>query len=247
MRSHLRFRIYVLALGQIYRRSARIVVQSRAHRDSILRKFRNVDGEAVDVVPNDLPTERVCTGADRMPRENVQLIFVGSLIPRKGVHILLDALGMLAESKRNWTLRICGEGPELEKLHERTGALGLGNRVRFEGFVRNVKRQIADSDLLILPSFADEFPNVLLEAMALGVPAIGSSVGAVPDILGSDAVFPPGDSELLAEELDRLMEAPCRSALRAKQAERSTRFRFDWNRAMEATICEVLSRESGSD
>ncbi len=133
------------------------------------------------------------------------IIFVGRLIRRKGVDVLLRALAGLAAA--SWRLDVIGEGPERQSLQSLSDALGLGSRVRWHGLVGNApaRKMILRSDLLVLPSHHDGWGAVVNEALLSGVPVIatescGSAVSVAASGLG--AVVRPGDSESLRDALD---------------------------------------------
>lgn len=136
--------------------------------------------------------------------------YIGRLVEEKGVHHLLHAA---AELPGDWECRIVGGGPLREALAEEAAHLGIAERVHFIGQVPSTEMpaQYALLDVLALPSLTrpnwkEQFGRVLVEAMASGVPVIGSDSGAIPDVIGqAGLVFPEGDVVALAECLYDLM------------------------------------------
>ena len=137
--------------------------------------------------------------------------YAGGLLPEKGLDLLLRACAGLEGS---WRLTLVGSGEELEALRKLASESGAADRVtlgvrlpsgEMPGFYRSL-------DLLVLPSrtrpnWKEQFGRVLIEAMASGVPVIGSSSGEIPNVIGdAGVVFPEGDIESLRSQLQRLMQ-----------------------------------------
>lgn len=137
--------------------------------------------------------------------------FIGRLVPEKGVDLLLEALAQLPERVR---LTVVGSGPEEERLQGLAGQLGVAERVHWAG--RQPREQIpaclSAFDALMLPSrgiavWQEQFGLVLVEAMLAGTPVVGSSSGAIPEVIGeAGLIFPEDDVMALAECLRRLAE-----------------------------------------
>lgn len=139
--------------------------------------------------------------------------FVGRLVWEKGVDVLLDAVHRLGQQGCACRLLVCGSGPERERLERRAHELGIADLVEWQPAVapEQVPEVMQRLDALILPSrsvpeWREQFGRVLIEAMASGVPAVGSTCGEIPNVIGrDDLVFPEGDTEALARILERLM------------------------------------------
>src|SRR5205814_2438201 len=112
------------------------------------------------------------------------VLAVGRLSREKGHRDLVDALALLhgMESASKFKLVIVGEGPARESLERVSGEKGLSARVLFIDQVEDVEPYYAIADALALPSHSEGSPNVLLEAMAAGVPVVATKVGGVPEI-----------------------------------------------------------------
>jgi glycosyltransferase involved in cell wall biosynthesis len=149
----------------------------------------------------------------RLSESFLNLLFVGILIPRKGVHILLDALTELTHYP--WELRIVGD--ETLDVHYvgslREKALKLGERVQFLGRVPTPELSwiYLDSDLLILPSYFEGYGIVAAEAVLHLLPTLASRVGGIPEIIhdGKEGIlFAPGDRSALKQALQDFFEHP---------------------------------------
>ena len=140
---------------------------------------------------------------------HIIVTFCGRLLPRKGVDCLLESWKEIAKDYPEAHLILLGEGVLQEKLKAEVKRCGLGHQVRFCGFVSNVEDYLASTDVFVLPSSKEGFPNALLEAMACGLPVVASRIGGVEDLVqdGKNGLLvPPGDPEALTLALRRVME-----------------------------------------
>ncbi|HET92076.1 MAG TPA: glycosyltransferase family 4 protein [Chloroflexi bacterium] len=136
--------------------------------------------------------------------------YVGRLVPEKGVDVLIRAVAGLGGT---WRLVIVGAGPERERLEAQVRRLGLEDRVVFEGAIASVRMPALyrELDVLVLPSrsrpnWVEQFGRVLIEAMACGVPVVGSDCGEIPTVIGdAGLVFAEGDAAALQQCLARLV------------------------------------------
>jgi glycosyltransferase involved in cell wall biosynthesis len=161
-------------------------------------------------------------GPQRDPARGFVIGYVGRLVEEKGVDLLLRAVTGL---KGPWQLVVAGAGPELASLVELARGLGLVNRVSFEEHIPNTRMPpfYQGLDALVLPSrsranWIEQFGRVLIEAMACGVPVVGSDCGAIPDVVrDAGLIFPEGDVGALAECLRRLIHDPALCAELARR------------------------------
>jgi glycosyltransferase involved in cell wall biosynthesis len=139
--------------------------------------------------------------------------FVGRLVPHKGLLPLVEALGRMAADVR---LMVVGNGPLKAELLRRAQALRLGSRLELHEGVshQDVPRYLQQMSVLVLPSLTtdtwkEQFGHVLIEAMACGVPVVGSDSGAIQEVIGdAGIVVPEGDVTALAGALDLLLSDP---------------------------------------
>ena len=149
----------------------------------------------------------------RDPARGFVIGYVGRLVPEKGVDLLLEAVSDLAGI---WRLHIVGKGPQQSSLESMARRLGVGDRVTFEGALPSLRMPAfyRELDALVLPSrsqpnWVEQFGRVLIEAMACGVPVIGSDCGEIPHVIGeAGLIFPEGETLALRECLTRLMREP---------------------------------------
>lgn len=157
--------------------------------------------------------------------------YVGRLVPEKGLDLLLKAFqGLPADCH----LTIVGDGPEAASLVSLAAHLGLAPRVRWPGRIAHdrLAPYMSAFDVLILPSrtlprWAEQYGQVLVEAMLCGTPVVGSTCGAIPEVIGNAGLtFPEGELLALRDTLQRLRENPSwrRSLAAAGQARAETHF-----------------------
>ena len=162
------------------------------------------------VVPNpyDARTFRTADGIAR----SGEVLFVGRLIPEKGVHLLIEAVGRLRDSNRPIVATVVGDGPDHPRLEALTVARGLEPHVRLVGqrSGTGLAHLFQQHQLLAAPSISFEaFGLVALEAIACGCAVVGSDVGGLPEAIGTcGALVAPGDVVALAEMLWHLLQSP---------------------------------------
>lgn len=131
--------------------------------------------ERVRYCPNAVVTEQLLSAAQTPMLTDTPAQFwlaVGRLVEPKGFHLLLDAYAMALRSAALPDLVIIGDGPQLDALTSQASRLGIEDRVHFTGFLSNPYPFIRQARLLILSSFHEGLPTVLIEALALGTPVL---------------------------------------------------------------------------
>lgn len=147
----------------------------------------------------------------KIPHEGLRLLFVGRLSHVKGVRVLIDALKEIRKTNPEVTLTLIGDGddrPDLEK-----SAQHLGEAVTFLGYKSQseVAEALREADALVLPSFAEGLPVVLMEALASSTPVICTQLAGVGELVEdgvSGFLVPPGDSLTLADRIRTIAEDP---------------------------------------
>jgi glycosyltransferase involved in cell wall biosynthesis len=232
--------LYRGMLRATFWRARRIVFQSESDQERYVTSY-SIPSEKTAVVPNNITV----SSSERQRHRSLleRILFVGGLSKRKGVDVMLEGFLNVA-GEHDVTLSIAGDGPLKPKLQRRLASSmpRVSERVELLGYVDGVEALMGRHDLLVVPSRADPFPNVVLEALGLGVPVIGSDVGGISTMLEHrQLLLKPGDPHALAERLSAL----CRHAhlyeeVKRLCASRRPLFEFDWARRFEDVLAEVV-------
>ena len=183
---------------------------------------------------------------DNSSRPSPVIGYVGRLTPQKGVDVLLRAVAALPSRADGTTpsLLIVGDGPAKRSLEALAGSLGLSNRVRFRSAVPHdaVPEILRGIDILVLPSrtlptVKEQFGRVLIEGMAAGCVVIGSSSGAIGDVIGdAGLVFPEEDASALAAALTRALEEPGLAASFRERGRARVAAHYTWDAIAERIV-----------
>jgi glycosyltransferase involved in cell wall biosynthesis len=152
------------------------------------------------------------------PTDVFRIGFAGRLVPEKGALVLLEAVSTLSGA---WELRIRGSGPHRAVLERRIAELGLQDRITLEAAVPSARMPdfYRSLDVLVCPSLStkrwvEQYGRVLIEAMACGIPVVGSDSGEIPNVIGeAGVVCPEGDASALREQIQQLMDTPALGVL----------------------------------
>lgn len=161
------------------------------------------------------------------PKPNASdVLFIGELRQIKGVDLLLSALAELNRS-RTVTATIAGSGPDTEKLKALTLSLGLSGKVVFTGAI-SARDAFTLGQIMVVPSLAESFPYVVLEAAAAGLPLISTSVGGIPEITsGTDTeLIEPGSSSAIQNALNAVLDDRRGAAARATRLRTNVEKKF---------------------
>ncbi|MGC8880077.1 MAG: glycosyltransferase [Anaerolineae bacterium] len=182
----------------------RITAVSRALADAT--EAIGLPATAITVIPNGVDLAQFTPSYQtRAP----VIVYVGSLIPRKGVIYLLKAMAQLVPTHPSLRLVIVGEGVEKPSLQRDACELGIATRVSFVGEAsrEHVRSWMQQAKVFVLPSTEEGFGVVLLEALACGTPIVASQVGGICDVVTPEVgiLVPPGDPDALAAAIAQLI------------------------------------------
>ena len=201
-------------LGPIIRllwKNAAGVVANSAGLQSLARRF--APEMEIAVIPNgvDAQTFHPTSAPAEAPRP-VQLLFVGRVVFQKGLDVLLRALAMLPSS-HDFRLEIIGDGDQREPLAAEIRRLGLEQKITFAGWCDRaaIAERYQQADVFVFPSRDEGMPNVVLEAMASGLPIVATAIAGNEDLVRegeNGCLVPTEDAAALAAALTRLIERP---------------------------------------
>ena len=179
---------------------------------------------------------------DSKLRQGNQLLFVGNLIPTKGLWELVQAFERLYRQQPKLRLTIYGTGPLQGPLTDYLHRHGLAEAVRLQGArpLAEVADAMREADLLVLPSYREGVPNVILEAMACGLPVVATHVGGIPEVITPDCgiLVAPQQSDALADAIERALQRHWQADAIARQASR-----FDWQKNVD-TLLAIMQQEA---
>lgn len=194
-----------------HRRADRVICQTPEMAADVVRA--GVPAARTVVIPNPLDTagvaERAAAG-NPYPPAGRHLVAAGRLVPVKGFDLLLDAFARVVKNRPEARLHLLGEGPERAALGNQAARLGIGAQVVFEGFRDNPYPYLRHADLVVLSSRYEGYPNVVLEALALGTPVVAFACpggSAVVDGVNGWTV-PAGDVDALADRIAAALAGP---------------------------------------
>jgi glycosyltransferase involved in cell wall biosynthesis len=205
---------------------ARHVIVTSPLTAKILAGDFGVPAEKISVAEPGVTRKERATGSGG---GQLNLLAVGSIVPRKGYAVLIEALAGL--KRRNWRLKIAGTARNLEtvtNLREQIHRAGLDEHVSLLGAVpdRDLDQLFAEADLFVMSSLFEGYGMVLAEAMQRGLPIVTTTGGAasetVPD--GAGLKVPPGDADALRDALEQALADP---GLRAELSARAHRAGLD--------------------
>jgi glycosyltransferase involved in cell wall biosynthesis len=159
-------------------------------------------------------------------------VFIGSLAQTyKGLDVLLEAFSTCVRGGLDLRLSVAGDGKHRQELERQAGRLGLSGRISFLGELpagTPVRELLDGADLFVLPSRTEGLPRAMIEAMARGLPCIGTAVGGVPELLDSDDLAAPGDAASLCKLIRGVCADPDRRArMAARNLRKATEFRTE--------------------
>jgi colanic acid/amylovoran biosynthesis glycosyltransferase len=193
------------------------------------------------------------TPVDHSRGEAYRIMSCGWLKEYKGFHILVEALSMLVARGIDASVDIAGDGPQRAYLERLAAELGVADRLRLHGYLEHgeLSRLYASADTFALPSIVmgrygrqDVIPNVLAEAMATGVPVVGTDVGGVTELVedGVDGrVVPERDPQALADALEDLWRNPQRAQEFGRSGRRKVESIWDRENNLDE-LCGIINK-----
>jgi len=203
-----------------YPRADRILAVSQGVADDLVEHFA-IPGSLVTPIYNPVVDEATQPRAhaaidhpwlSESPRREPIIIAAGRLVEQKDYPTLLEAFAELRRERGTGRLLVLGEGPERAKLTDQVARLALDQCVDLPGSVDDALPYIARAELFALSSLHEGLPNVLVEALAVGTPAVSTDCPSGPREVLQDGrlgcLVPPGDADALAKAMMHTLDAP---------------------------------------
>jgi glycosyltransferase involved in cell wall biosynthesis len=208
-------------LTPVQRRMARLAFERAdlvcpASEDLGRHIARVAPGARIRAVPNAVDTSLFSPPVEPRPAApepdaRVRAALVALLDPKKGVDVLLRALAALGPRRDELLVRIAGDGPDRGRLETLAAELGVSGSAEFLGLrdKPGVAALLRDSDFFVLPSLWENLPNVVIEAMASGLPVVSTRTGGIPELVdeGSGFLVAPGNAAELAGALTAMLDS----------------------------------------
>ena len=188
-----------------YVSQAELPIRYPAKQDAFVTHY-----SSIELRPEHLLTDPVWPPVS----DEIRLVTIGTLEQMyKGIDVLIDALAALLTFGTPATLTVIGDGQMRSQLESRARDLGVTERVRFVGHLPAgdaVRSELDQADMFVLASRTEGLPRSMIEAMARGLPCIGTSVGGIPELLPPEDMVPIGDSLSLAQKIVEVGSNPSR-------------------------------------
>jgi len=243
--SLLKLLVYKFLERYALKKAQKIIVQSHYAKDLLKRRhpgIRKALAQKLYVLYNNVNTSwMICySGYIRQnpvtPGRTYHFLFVGIINTElKGLHLLLKSIQSLLNEGYPVQLDVIGDG-RLKSDYEHMYNKERG--IQFLGRVEEPMKLMPEYDMLIVPSLVDSFPNVILEALFLEMPVIGSKAGGIPEILVyPELMFEPNDKSL-SRKLREVVENPCLEEYRQKCIKRKNALTFHWGEKVREIVIQ---------
>ena len=234
--------------GFVYRRSGRMVVNSRFGAEWAARNYQ-VPPDHIEVIPNGIDASRFeFPGGQEEARRGLGLpatapvvAIAGRLNPEKRVDLFLEAARRITPEIPECRFLVVGAGVLMDRMRKLATEMGLDSNVVFTGERGDMDRILSAMDLLVLCSDFEGLPNVVMEAMAAGRPVVATDLGGCRELIVEGAtgfLVPVGDPGALAEKMTQVLSLADRG--RSLGAAGSHRMRSEFSTAAMVRRCEEL-------
>jgi len=190
-------------------------VCTRHGLERLQRQYQLAAGGNLHLVYHGVDPSRFMHSLER-PKGPAVVLAVGRMVPKKGFDILLRAAALARSHGAEFELHFVGDGPEREDLERLASGLGLRDQTVFHGRLTQEEllplyegaAALACASIVTEDGDRDGIPNVLLEALAMGVPVVATTTGGIPEVIEHEKtglLARPGDPAALAEQLERIL------------------------------------------
>jgi 1,4-alpha-glucan branching enzyme len=233
------FQIIYAQQEYILNRADLVICNSSNERRVIMKHYPWAD-KKIEVIPNGID---IVQNPLREPAGRGRILFVGRLVPHKGLLNLIFAMREIIRAEPKATLYIAG-GHGVREYRESLKAtlshLNLENRVRFLGWLgkEELIAQYLKADVMAIPSEYEPFGLVALEALNYEVPVVSSNTGGLKEIIskGSGLLVPPGDAGAIARAVIHLLNYPLKAREMAQNGKKRLKEQYTWEIVAKRTI-----------
>jgi len=216
--------LHRLLLILCLRLSDKVVTVSEAMKEKITRAYPN-HRDKIQCIPNGVGEEFFAI-APKYHAQQQNILVLGSLIPVKGVDLAIEAFSLFKKEGTAVKLLLGGRGPEQERLAALAKKNELQDDIIFLGQIEpeKVPELLGEATMFIQASYREGRPNALLEAMAAGLPVIGSAIDGIEELIEhgrNGLLFTPGDAHQLADCLAILLSSPQKREQMGQQARKT--------------------------
>ena len=216
--------------------ASRVFTVTEASRRLMIEHI-GLPADRVEVIPNGVDVEKFKPGPPPDAQSRVIVGTVGSLSPVKNHALLIRACALARRAGADVELRIAGEGPERAMLTDLVDSTHLEGHAQLLGHQTDVPAFLNSLDIFVLSSRSEAHPNALLEAMACGLPCIGTRVGGLPEVLGFGRygrLVEPDDAEDLSRAITELARNPAARKMLGQAARAQVLDRYSMDHMLEA-------------
>lgn len=201
-----------MSLGEKIAHASAVIAVSDFGKSQLYRWIPHTDWPKVQVVRCGVDAAFLKAGPQPIA-DNRRLVCIGRLAEQKGQLLILDALAVLAARGISFEVVLAGDGAMRGVVEQRIQELGLSASVRITGWVSNdvIRRELLAARVLLLPSFAEGLPVALMEALALGRPAITTYIAGIPELVQPGVngwLIPAGSVTRLAAAIEQALQTP---------------------------------------
>ena len=230
---------------RVWQNAYAVIANSKGLADLARAHAPDVD---IDIIPAGADLDSVKPPTVPTLEGPLRLLFVGRLVSQKGLDVLLRALSSLKDDK-NWALTIAGEGPLKDELARAAQGLRLTEHITFRGWLErdHVPAVYRDADVFVLPSRDEGMPNAMLEAMAAGLPVIGSRVAGIDEVVidnETGLLVPVDDADALTIALKTVIADRNKTFALGQAARKRVEDHYSWDLAASAYV-ELLCDAAG--
>jgi D-inositol-3-phosphate glycosyltransferase len=241
----------IVSESETIRDSQRIIVATENEKNDLVHYY-NAQPDKVGVVPCGVNMELFCP-VDRLSarrslglKDEKTLLFVGRIDPLKGISQLLKTIPLLKNPETSRLVVIGGDEnskAEVEGLKKLAAGLGIGDRVTFQGLIKQdrLPYYYSAADVCVVPSYYESFGLVPLESLACGTPVVATDVGDLKNIIRqgeTGCIVADNSPEKLAANIDSILARPERD-METSLAIRASVSRFDWSNIAEEVALEM--------